>query len=124
MLVRRGGEPLAGEWSVPGGAVELGETLRSAAEREALEETGLRVKASEVLDVFDSIWSPDEHQGKPQYHYVLIDFLCELISGELQAGSDAAEVRWITKEELRTMPLRESIAQVIQKGFSLAAKRR
>jgi 8-oxo-dGTP diphosphatase len=124
VLVRRGREPLAGEWSVPGGAVELGETLRSAAEREALEETGLRVKAGEVLDVFDSIWSPDEPQGRPQYHYVLIDFLCELISGELQAGSDAAEVRWITKEELRTMPLRESIAQVIQKGFSLAAKRR
>jgi 8-oxo-dGTP diphosphatase len=122
VLVRRGGEPLAGEWSVPGGVVELGETLRAAAEREALEETGLHVRAGEVLDVFDSIWGPedttvaDEKRG-PRYHYVLIDFLCEVISGELRAGSDAAEARWMTRGEVKTMQLREMVRMVISKGF-------
>src|SRR5579864_8662319 len=79
VLVRRGSPPLQGEWSLPGGAVELGETLRAAAEREALEETGLEVETSQVIEVLDRI-VPDIH-GNCQYHYVLIDFLCRPLGG-------------------------------------------
>src|ERR1700757_4780278 len=92
LLVKRGRPPLLGEWSLPGGVVELGETLRAAAEREAQEETGLLVKAGEVLEVLDRI-IPGK-SGSPQYHYVLIDLLCTLQGGELRAGGDAADVRW------------------------------
>src|SRR5713226_697618 len=98
VLVRRGNEPRRGEWSLPGGVVELGETLRHAAEREAREETGLAVDAGEVLEVFESI-TPDA-AGKMRFHYVLVDFLCRVRSGELRAGGDALEARWVTGEDL------------------------
>src|SRR5215469_17030914 len=98
LLVRRDTEPLRGEWSVPGGLLELGEKLRDGVSREVLEETGLVVEAGEVLDVFDSIFADD--QGQTQYHYVLIDYLCRVISGEARAGSDVCEVQWAREEEL------------------------
>jgi ADP-ribose pyrophosphatase YjhB (NUDIX family) len=120
VLVRRAGEPLKGEWSVPGGVVELGETLRKAAEREALEETGLQVQAGPVIDVLDSIF-PDHQAGPPQYHYVLIDFLCQAISGELSASSDASEAQWISPAELASLPLRQNLRDVLQKAFAMAA---
>ena len=115
VIVRRGGEPLAGEWSVPGGVLELGETLRQGAEREAMEETGLEVRAGEVLEVFDSI-VPDA-SGHTQYHYVLVDFLCEYVSGDLRAGGDAADARWISLSDLPQLSLRPSIEAVLRKGF-------
>jgi 8-oxo-dGTP diphosphatase len=120
LLVRRATEPLKGEWSVPGGALELGEKLRDGAVREALEETGLQVEAGEVLDVFDSIF-PDS-DGRTQYHYVLIDFLCRPLAGEATAGSDVSEVRWVTESDLAAMNLRASIARVVRKGLSTARK--
>src|SRR5437016_13030980 len=98
LLARRAGPPLQGQWSLPGGVVELGETLRAAAEREALEETGLTVETGEVIEVLDRIIPGDG--GAPQYHYVLVDFLCSRRSGELRAGGDAAEVAWASEEEL------------------------
>ena len=119
VIVRRGGEPLAGEWSVPGGVLELGETLRQGAEREALEETGLQVRAGEVLEVFDSI-VPDA-SGRTQYHSVLVDFLCECLGGDLRAGGDAADARWITLAEIPQLGLRPSIDAVLRKGFEAAA---
>lgn len=118
LLVRRATEPLKGEWSVPGGMLELGEKLRDGTAREACEETGLRVEVGEVLDVFDSIF-PD-HDGRTQYHYVLIDFLCRPIVGEAAAGSDVSEVMWVTEAELTGMKLRDSIAQVARKGLAAA----
>jgi 8-oxo-dGTP diphosphatase len=117
LLVRRATEPLRGEWSVPGGALELGEKLRDGAAREALEETGLTIEVGEVLDVFDSIF-PDA-DGRPEYHYVLIDFLCRPLSGEAIAGSDVSEVQWVTEADLDRLGLRPSIAQVIRKAFSV-----
>src|SRR5438477_332523 len=116
VLVRRGHPPLAGEWSIPGGAVKLGETLRQAAEREALEETGLEIEAGEVLEVFESI-TPDS-EGKTWYHYVIIDFLCRLKSGELRAGGDALEAKWCRAEELAGMRVSEPATKVMLKALS------
>jgi 8-oxo-dGTP diphosphatase len=121
LLVRRGSPPLLGEWSLPGGVVELGETLRAAAEREAREETGLIAKAGEVLEVLDRIVPGKD--GAPQYHYVLIDFLCAMQGGELRAGGDAADVRWAKESELGKLKLEQPAIEVIRKAF-LAANQR
>lgn len=118
LLVKRGTQPLLGEWSLPGGAVELGETLRAAAEREALEETGLIVKAGEVLEVLDRIIPGKD--GAPQYHYVLIDFLCSVQSGELRSGGDAADVCWAKENQLSKYKLEQPALEVIQKAFVAA----
>jgi ADP-ribose pyrophosphatase YjhB (NUDIX family) len=98
--------------------VELGETLRAAAEREAREETGLVVKAGEVIEVLDRI-IPGE-KGAPQYHYVLIDFLCTVQGGELTASGDAAEVRWASEAELAGYKLEAPALAVIARAFSTA----
>jgi ADP-ribose pyrophosphatase YjhB (NUDIX family) len=119
LLVRRATEPLLGEWSVPGGVLELGEKLRDGVAREALEETGLRVEVNEVLDVFDSIFADDD--GRTQYHYVLIDFLCRPISGEAIAGSDVSEVKWVSRDGLAALNLRESIEAVVRKALASEA---
>lgn len=116
LLVKRGAPPLLGQWSIPGGMVEIGETLRAAAEREAREETGLIVQAGEVLEVLDRI-IPGEN-GRTQYHYVLIDFLCRVRGGELQAGGDAADVVWAREEELATFKLEQLAMDVIKKAFA------
>jgi 8-oxo-dGTP diphosphatase len=115
VLVKRGHPPLAGEWSIPGGVLEVGETLRQAAVREALEETGLRVQVGELLGVYDRILR--DADGRVRYHYVLIDFLCRRIAGEFAAADDAAEARWFTRAELGGLGLAEDTAEVIRLGF-------
>ena len=117
LIVQRAGEPRKGEWTVPGGVLEVGETLRSGVEREVLEETGLVVKAGPVVDVFENIW-PDA-EGRTQFHYVLVDFLCELISGELSVATDASDARWVSLEELDGWELIGKTAQAIRKGFAM-----
>ena len=119
LLVRRATEPLKGEWSVPGGMLELGEKLRDGVRREVREETGIEVEVGEVLDVFDSIF-PDEH-GRTQYHYVLIDYLCRRVSGEAKAGSDVSDVLWVSAQDLPGLNLRASLEQVIRKGLQQIA---
>jgi 8-oxo-dGTP diphosphatase len=115
LLVKRGNPPLAGKWSIPGGVLEMGETLRQAAVREALEETGLTVETGELLGVYDRILRDTEERTR--YHYVLIDFLCRRIAGEPQAAGDAAEARWFTRAEVGQLSLAEDTADVIQLGF-------
>jgi 8-oxo-dGTP diphosphatase len=99
LLVRRGREPLKGEWSIPGGAVELGESLEAAVLREVFEETGIEVETQAIVEVVDKIVVHDE---RVRYHYVLIDFLCKVTGGELTPGSDADDARWIGHEELNS----------------------
>ena len=103
LLVKRGHPPLKGEWSVPGGAVEIGETLREAAAREACEETSLTVQVMDLLGVYDRVLRDPE--GRTLYHYVLIDFLCQRVQGEALAAGDAEQVRWYTPEEAANLPL-------------------
>src|SRR5216683_3596580 len=119
LLVKRGSPPMLGQWTIPGGVVELGETLRSAAEREAREETGLTVRAGEVIEVIDRILPGKD--GRTQYHYVLVDFLCHVLEGELSAGSDAADVAWAAEDELEAFKLEKTAVEVILKAFSLAS---
>ena len=118
LLVRRAQPPLKGRWSLPGGVVELGETLRAAVEREILEETGLQVKAVEVLEVLDRIIPGDK--ASIQYHYVLIDFLCHCQGGELHADSDVSEAQWAHPAELHKYGLEQIALDVIAKGFQLS----
>jgi 8-oxo-dGTP diphosphatase len=115
LLVKRAHPPLQAEWSIPGGVLEVGELIREAAVREAREETGLIVKPEDLLGVYDRVLRNPEQ--RVQYHYVLIDFLCRRVGGELQAASDAAEVRWCTREELPARNLAEDTLDVIRKGF-------
>jgi len=96
--------------------LELGETLHQGAEREALEETGLVVRATELLGVFDRIVPDDD--GNIVYHYVLIDFLCQLVSGKLHAGADAADAQWFTPETMAQLPLAEDTAGVIRAALA------
>jgi 8-oxo-dGTP diphosphatase len=116
VLVKRLHPPLQAEWSIPGGVLEVGELLREAAVREAREETGLTVEPSELLGVYDRVLRNTEQ--RVQYHYVLIDFLCRRIAGDLLAASDAAEVRWFRREELPGLGLTEDTLDVIGKGFT------
>ena len=117
-LIKRGKAPLLGEWSIPGGMLELGETLRQGAEREALEETNLVVRATELLGVFDRVVPGTEQ--RTMYHYVLVDFLCERISGELRASGDASDARWFDSQEINQLSLPEDTTQVISLGFEKA----
>jgi 8-oxo-dGTP diphosphatase len=115
LIVQRAYEPRKGEWTVPGGVLEVGETLRAGVEREVLEETGLVVKAGDVVDVFENIW-PDAN-GKTEFHFVLIDFMCELISGDLKPATDVSNARWITPNELPSLELIGKTSLAIRKGF-------
>lgn len=116
LLVRRAHPPIQGQWSIPGGVLEVGELVREAAVREAREETGLIVDPGDLLGVYDRVLR--DACESVQYHYVLIDFLCRQVGGELHAASDAAEVRWFTREELPALKLAEDTLDVIRKGFA------
>jgi ADP-ribose pyrophosphatase YjhB (NUDIX family) len=118
LLVRRGRPPLQGEWSVPGGAVEVGETLSAAVQREVLEETGLVVSVGPIVEVLDRIHTNGE--GRVEYHYVLIDYLCSVVGGELGARSDALDAVWAAPARLAEYGVQPVTAAVIQRAVHLA----
>ena len=115
LLVRRGHEPLKGQWSVPGGAVEVGETLEAATAREVLEETGLDVEVGPLVDVLDRLRL--DEQGRAQFHYVLIDFVCRPVGGTLACASDADEAVWVDAGALAEYRVAPSTMAVIEKAF-------
>lgn len=115
LMAQRGKEPLKGWWSLPGGLLEIGESLADAVRREVREETGLEVRPAGVLEIFERIMR--DAAGAPEYHYVLIDYVCRITGGALQAGDDVCAVRWAARPELAALPITEGTLEVIEKGF-------
>ncbi len=130
LLIRRGSAPLKGEWSIPGGLLEVGETLEHGVARELAEETGLEVRVVELIEVFERIFpAPPNADGtpgdaaRPQYHFVILDYLCEIRGGTLTAGSDAQEFAWAREEELPKFDLTVAVNRVLRKAFAMARVR-
>jgi len=120
LLVRRGTEPLKGEWSLPGGVLELGESLLSGVVREVLEETGLTVEPLELVELLDRIHRVND---RVRYHYVIADYLCRVTGGELRAASDADAVRWVERAEWNSqsaLRLDPVTTRVIERGWQRA----
>jgi 8-oxo-dGTP diphosphatase len=139
LLIRRGSEPLLGQWSIPGGTLELGESLEHGVVRELKEETGLTVRILEMIEVFDRIYEDEadaagremvESSGAaarkrgPRYHYVIIDYLCERIDGDAKAGSDVTDVAFATEDELEKYGVTETATRILQKAFAMERARR
>jgi ADP-ribose pyrophosphatase YjhB (NUDIX family) len=129
LLIRRGNEPLMGQWSIPGGTLELGETLLEGTARELKEETGLEVKVLEMIEIFERInfgrgadetFTTLEERRKPRFHFVIVDYLCERIAGDAVAGGDVTDVAWASEDELEKFGLTPTATRVIRKAFSMA----
>jgi len=116
LLVERGREPLKGYWSIPGGILETGERLADGIQREVLEETGLEVEALSVFEIFERIM-PDS-DGRTEYHYVLIDYLCRPLGGRLEPASDVSRVAWVSEHDLGNYRLTEGTLGVIERAFA------
>jgi len=130
LLVRRGAAPAQGEWSIPGGLLEVGETIEQGVARELAEETGLKVRVVELLEVLERIFpAPPGENGappdprRPQYHFVILDYLCEPRGGTLAAGSDAAEFAWAREEDLGKFGVTPAVNRVVRKAFVAANAR-
>jgi 8-oxo-dGTP diphosphatase len=130
LLARRGSPPLENQWSIPGGALELGETLAQAVVRELKEETGLDVNVLELIEVFERLDPAPPGEGaspgggsRPRYHYVILDYLCGARGGSLHAGSDALDLVWAREDELGKFGLTEVALRVLRRAFALARSR-
>jgi len=121
LLVRRGSEPLKGEWSIPGGTLELGETLVEGVRRELREETGVEVRVLDLIEVFERIF-PDQ-SGRPKYHFVILDYLCEAVNGTPRPGSDVTEIAQVREDELERYHLTPTVRRVLGKAFAMARQR-
>ncbi len=120
LLIRRGKPPRLNEWSIPGGAVESGETWREAARREVREECGIEIAIGDVLDAINIVErDPD---GRVRYDYAIVDFMATYLRGDLRASSDAADVRWITQDELGHYPMNPQTSEMLLKAFAHRSK--
>ena len=129
LLIKRGSEPLLGQWSIPGGTLELGESLEEGVAREMLEETGLEVRVLDMIEVFDRIFLEPEAKlvdGKPRpkYHFVIVDYLCERLTGTAQAGSDVTDLVFASEAELVKFHLTPTAMRVLKHAFALDRERR
>lgn len=117
LLIRRGSPPLEGEWSIPGGMLELGETFEEGVRRELAEETGLQVRVVGFIEVFERIFPGED--GRTRYHFVILDYLCAVERGEARAASDVTDVAWAGEEELRKYALTPTATRVIKRAFEM-----
>jgi ADP-ribose pyrophosphatase YjhB (NUDIX family) len=115
LMAQRGKQPLKGWWSLPGGALETGESLADAVRREALEETGLEIRPLRVFEIFERIMR--DGRGRPEYHYVLIDYLCRATGGTLRPGDDVCAVEWVRRRDLPALQITEGTLDVIERAF-------
>ena len=115
LLVQRARNPLKGYWSLPGGLIEPGETIEAALKREVLEETGLIVRPKKMFEIFERIMLDVE--GRAEYHYILHDYLCTVVGGDLKAGDDAGHVAWVPRDRLKALQLTEGTLKVIERAF-------
>jgi 8-oxo-dGTP diphosphatase len=114
LLVQRGREPAKGLWGLPGGMLELGETLAEAVRREVLEECGIEVEVGPLVGVFEPMQRDDE--GRLRYHYVVLDYLARYVSGELCAADDADDARWVRLDILERLPMLAATRDMIRKA--------
>jgi mutator protein MutT len=121
LLVRRGGQPAAGKWSLPGGLVELGETTGEAVRREVEEECGIRVRLVGVAGVLDRVSHDDA--GRVRYHWVLVDYVAVPESSGVTAGSDAAEARWVEVDEVERLDTTDGLVDMIRRAVAVAKGR-
>jgi 8-oxo-dGTP diphosphatase len=124
LLIRRGSEPMRGEWSIPGGTLELGETLAEGVARELLEETGLVVRVLGEIEAFERIYTEtsgeaSKNKKRPRFHYVIVDYLCERVSGQPRAGSDVIDVAYAREDELDKFHLTETAVRILRKAFAM-----
>ncbi|MFA6411753.1 MAG: NUDIX hydrolase [Syntrophales bacterium] len=116
LLVKRAAAPSRGLWAIPGGSLELGETLQRGAEREILEETGIRIRAGAPVYTFDFL--EYDTKNKLQYHFVIVDMEAEYVAGEVQAADDALDARWVSPEDLRSMSVSGNTLKILrERGF-------
>jgi mutator protein MutT len=115
LMAQRGKEPLKGLWSLPGGALETGETLHEGVCREVREETGLEVTPVGLFEIFERIMR--DADGNPEYHYVLADYVCRITGGTLCAGDDVCRVEWVKRRDLEKLEITEGTLAVIEKAF-------
>jgi len=118
LLVMRGKDPGYGQWSIPGGAIRVGEPMARAVVREIREEVGIQIDPVGLVDTLDRIVHDD--RGRIRYHYILLDFLCLYRSGKLRPGSDAMEARWVKEADLAKYALPEETERIIRKGLNMA----
>lgn len=122
LLVERGGQPLKGYWSLPGGLLETGETLEEGVAREVLEETGLRVTPVEFFGLFQRILR--DKQGRAEYHYLLADYVCKVKSGRLRPGDDVSRVEWVPRARLKEYRMTDGTLNVIEEAYTRALRKR
>ena len=116
LLVRRGQPPSQDLWAIPGGRVEIGETLQEAAEREILEETGITIKALDPVYTFDYI--ERDGSARTRYHYVIVDLMANYVGGEPRAGDDAAEARWVSSEEMGDLTVSSTTVGLLKTHYN------